>query len=56
MARNAWRDVVGYQCDEFPAFYSRKQRSAVDAAQTRRLKSSRIFRAQRDLGIDRRCW
>jgi pseudouridylate synthase len=50
--------VVGYRCDEFPAFYSRtsglsKGRGlAVDARADSAAEVVALFRAQRELGID----
>jgi pseudouridine-5'-phosphate glycosidase len=44
--------VVGYQCDELPAFYSRKSGLSIDARVESTEDVARIYRAQRDLGID----
>jgi pseudouridine-5'-phosphate glycosidase len=44
--------VVGYQCDELPAFYSRGSGLQVDARVDSPAEVARIFRAQRDLGIE----
>src|SRR5215216_261823 len=44
--------VVGYQCDELPAFYSRGSGLPVDACANDSTEIANIFRAQRDLGID----
>ena len=43
--------VVGYQCDEFPAFYSRRSGLAVDAQVNTPAEVAAIFQAQRALGI-----
>lgn len=43
--------VVGYQCDELPAFYSRGTGLPVDARANTPAEVADIFRAQRDLGI-----
>jgi pseudouridylate synthase len=43
--------VVGYGCDELPAFYSRTSGLPVDARADSAKEVARIFRAQRDLGI-----
>ena len=43
--------VVGYQCDELPAFYSRKSNLSVDVRVESPEEVAKIFRAQRDLGI-----
>jgi pseudouridine-5'-phosphate glycosidase len=43
--------VVGYQCDEFPAFYSRRSGLAVDARVNSAADVAAIFEAQRALGI-----
>lgn len=45
--------VAGYQCDEFPAFYSRRSGLAVDARANTPAEVASIFHAQRALGIDR---
>jgi len=44
--------VVGYQCDELPAFYSRKSGLPIDARVDSPEDVARIYRAQRDLGIE----
>lgn len=44
--------VVGYQCDELPAFYSRGSGLPVDARVDTPAEVGQIFRAQRDLGIE----
>ena len=44
--------VVGYQCDELPAFYSRKSGLSIDARVDSAEDVARIYRAQRDLGIE----
>jgi len=44
--------VVGYQCDELPAFYSRSSGLPVDANANDPAAVANIFRAQRDLGIE----
>lgn len=43
--------VVGYQCDEFPAFYSRKSGLPVDAQANSPGEVAALYRAQRDLQI-----
>jgi pseudouridylate synthase len=43
--------VVGYQCDELPAFYSRQSGLQVDARADSPEDVARIFRAQRTLGF-----
>src|SRR5215212_5337589 len=43
--------VVGYQCDELPAFYSRKSGLPIDARVDSAEDVAKIFSAQRDLGI-----
>lgn len=43
--------VLGYQCDELPAFYSRKSGLPIDARVESADDVANIFRAQRDLGI-----
>ncbi len=43
--------VVGYQCDELPAFYSRKSGLPVDARVDSPEEVATIYRAQRDLEI-----
>ena len=42
--------VLGYGCDELPAFYSRSSGLPVDARVDSTEEVARIFRAQRDLG------
>jgi len=44
--------VVGYECDEFPAFYSRTSGLPVDTRANSPADIVALFRAQRDLGID----
>ncbi len=44
--------VVGYQCDELPAFYSRKSGLPIDARAETPADVARIFRTQRSLGIE----
>src|SRR4026209_2160899 len=44
--------VVGYECDEFPAFYSRCSDLAVDARVNTPAEVAAIFQAQRALGIE----
>lgn len=44
--------VVGYQCDELPAFYSRKSGLPIDARAETPAEVARIFRTQRSLGIE----
>lgn len=44
--------VLGYQCDEFPAFYSRASGLKVDAHAESPAAIANIFRAQRDLGLE----
>lgn len=44
--------VLGYQCDEMPAFYSRQSGLLIDARVDSVEDVSRIYRAQRDLGIE----
>lgn len=44
--------VVGYQCDELPAFYSRNSGLRVDARAETPADIARIFHAQRTLGIN----
>ena len=44
--------VVGYQCDELPAFYSRASGLRVDVRADDADTVAGIFRAQRDLGIE----
>ena len=43
--------VVGYQCDELPAFYSRKSGLPIDARVDSPEDVAEIYRAQRDLEI-----
>ena len=43
--------VVGYQCDELPAFYSRKSGLPIDGRVDSADDVANIYRAQRDLGI-----
>lgn len=45
--------VVGYQCDELPAFYSRCSGLPVDARVDSPAEVAQIFRAQETLGIKR---
>lgn len=44
--------VVGYQCDELPAFYSRSSGLPVDACAGDPAAVANIFRAQRELGLE----
>ena len=44
--------VVGYQWDELPAFYSRKSGLPIDARVESAEDVARIYRAQRELGIE----
>lgn len=44
--------VVGYQCDEFPAFYSRKSGLPVDTRANSPAEVAAIYRAQRALKMD----
>lgn len=44
--------VVGYQCDELPAFYSRRSGLSIDARVDTPGEVANIFRAQKDLGIE----
>ena len=44
--------VVGYQWDELPAFYSRKSGLLIDARVESAEDVARIYRAQRELGIE----
>jgi pseudouridine-5'-phosphate glycosidase len=44
--------VIGYQCDELPAFYSRKSGLPIDARVDSAEDVAKIYRAQRDLGIE----
>jgi pseudouridylate synthase len=43
--------VIGYQCDELPAFYSRKSGLPIDARVESAEDVARIYRAQVNLGI-----
>jgi len=43
--------VVGYQCDEMPAFYSRTSGLPIDARVDSPAEIARLFKAQRDLNI-----
>src|SRR5215510_11771347 len=43
--------VVGYQCDEMPAFYSRRSGLPIDARTDSPTDVARIFKAQQDLGL-----
>jgi len=45
--------VVGYQCNEMPAFYSRSSGLSVDARLDSPADVANIFRAQQALGIER---
>ena len=45
--------VLGYQCDELPAFYSRKSGLPIDARVDSPGEVAEIFRTQRRLGISR---
>jgi len=45
--------VLGYQCDEMPAFYSRNSGLPVDLRVESSDEVAKIFRAQQDLGIER---
>lgn len=45
--------VVGYQCDELPAFYSRRSGLPVDGRVDSPAEVAQIFRAQETLGIKR---
>jgi len=45
--------VVGYGCDELPAFYSRRSGLPIDARVDSPDEAARIFRAQQSLGIER---
>jgi pseudouridylate synthase len=45
--------VVGFQCDELPAFYSRTSGLSVDARADSPDEVAKIFRAQKALAIDR---
>jgi pseudouridine-5'-phosphate glycosidase len=44
--------VIGYQCDELPAFYSRKSGLPIDARVDSAEDVAKIYRAQRHLGIE----
>jgi pseudouridylate synthase len=44
--------VVGYQCDELPAFYSRESGLPIDARADSAQEVAGLFKAQRDLGIE----
>ena len=44
--------VVGYQCDELPAFYSRKSGLSIDARVESPEEVATIYRAQRELEIE----
>lgn len=44
--------VIGYQCDELPAFYSRKSGLPIDARVESAEDVANIYRAQRGLGIE----
>jgi len=44
--------VVGYGCDELPAFYSRRSGLPVDARADSAQDVARIFKAQNELGIE----
>jgi pseudouridine-5'-phosphate glycosidase len=44
--------VIGYQCDELPAFYSQKSGLSIDARADSPEEVRRIFRAQRMLGFE----
>lgn len=43
--------VLGYQCDELPAFYSRQSGLPIDARVDSAAEVARIFRAQQALGL-----
>jgi pseudouridine-5'-phosphate glycosidase len=45
--------IVGYGCDEMPAFYSRRSGLAVDVRCDSPEEVTRQFKTQRDLGIER---
>ncbi len=45
--------VVGYQCDEMPAFYSRRSGLAIDTRCDSAEEVAKLFRAQETLGIER---
>ena len=44
--------VVGFECDEFPAFYSRRSGLSVDARANTPAEVAAVFQAQRALGIE----
>jgi pseudouridine-5'-phosphate glycosidase len=44
--------VLGFQCDEMPAFYSRRSGLPVDARTNSGADVAQIFNAQRELGIE----
>lgn len=44
--------ILGYQCDELPAFYSRASGLRVDVRADSPVEVARIFEAQRSLGIE----
>jgi len=44
--------VVGYQCDELPAFYSRKSGLAIDVRAESPVDVTGIFHAQQSLGLE----
>lgn len=44
--------VIGYQCDEMPAFYSRQSGLPIDARADSVDDVVRVFKAQRELGIE----
>lgn len=44
--------VLGYQCDEMPAFYSRQSGLPIDARVETPSEIAAIFRARRELGLD----
>src|SRR5216684_8874875 len=44
--------VVGYECDEMPAFYSRQSGLAVDVRCDSPKEVMRLFKTQRELGIE----
>ena len=44
--------VVGFRCDEMPAFYSRLSGLSVDTRADSAAEVAQIFKAQRDLGIE----
>lgn len=44
--------VLGYQCDEMPAFYSRRSGLPVDARVETPAEIAAIFNARRELGLD----